>query len=101
VRIKIPHALDTKMKRRAGFSHFEYLVLSVISETEDRVLPMSELAKPANSSLSRLSHVVSRLEKRGWVVRTPCPGDGRITICCAILTHLVPDGEWPPRNDEA
>lgn len=96
VLIKLPYALDTDMKRRAGFSHFEYLVLSVISETEDQQLPMSELAKLANSSLSRLSHVVARLEKRGWVERTPCAGDGRITMASltdaglAVLVDTAP-----------
>ena len=46
---------------------------------------MSELAATASSSLSRLSHVVSRLEARGWVRREPCPGDGRFIN--AVLTE--------------
>jgi DNA-binding MarR family transcriptional regulator len=45
---------------------------------------MSDLAAMASGSLSRLSHVVSRLEKRGWVRREPCPGDGRFVN--AVLT---------------
>ena len=35
----------------------------MLSETDDRTLPMSELAPRTNASLSRLSHVVSKLEK--------------------------------------
>jgi DNA-binding MarR family transcriptional regulator len=46
---------------------------------------MSDLAVMAAGSLSRLSHVVSRLEKRGWVRREPCPGDGRFVN--AVLTE--------------
>jgi DNA-binding MarR family transcriptional regulator len=46
---------------------------------------MSELAATANSSMSRLSHVVSRLEAKGWVRREPCPGDGRFIN--AVLTE--------------
>ena len=34
--------------------------------------------------LARLSQVVARMEKRGWVRRTPDPADGRYTL--AILT---------------
>ena len=34
--------------------------------------------------MSRLSHVVSRLEAKGWVRREPCPGDGRFIN--AVLT---------------
>jgi DNA-binding MarR family transcriptional regulator len=45
---------------------------------------MSELAFLANGSLSRLSNVVKRFEQRGWMERSPDPGDGRYTI--AALT---------------
>ncbi|MEV5975103.1 MarR family transcriptional regulator [Streptomyces sp. NPDC051921] len=46
---------------------------------------MSELAVLTNGSLSRLSHVVKRLEKQGWVRRTPDPDNGRYTL--AVLTE--------------
>jgi DNA-binding MarR family transcriptional regulator len=45
---------------------------------------MSVLAMLAEGSLPRLSQAVNRLEKRGWVRRTPDPADGRYTL--AILT---------------
>ena len=45
---------------------------------------MSDLARWSNSSLSRLSHVVTRLEKQGWVRREGCPEDRRATN--AVLT---------------
>jgi DNA-binding MarR family transcriptional regulator len=60
------------------------MVLSGLSEAPGRTLRMSDLAANASGSLSRLSHVVSRLEKRGWVRREPCPGDGRFVN--AVLT---------------
>lgn len=82
--IKLPAALDAQLQRDAGVSHFEYMVLSRLSEAPDRTLRMSDLAVLANGSLSRLSHVVTRLERRGWVRREPCPGDGRFTN--AVLT---------------
>jgi DNA-binding MarR family transcriptional regulator len=52
---------------------------------ESRTMRMSDLAAFAEGSLPRLSQVVSRLEKRGWVRRTPDPADGRYTL--AILTE--------------
>jgi DNA-binding MarR family transcriptional regulator len=79
VLFRLPGMLDTHLQRDAGLSHFEYLVLSVLSETPSRALRMSDLAVLVNGSLSRLSHVVQRLEKRGWVRRAPCPTDGRYT----------------------
>lgn len=83
--IRLPAALDAQLQRDAGISHFDYLVLSGLSEAPDRTLRMSELASMASGSLSRLSHVVSRLEARGWVRREPCPGDGRFIN--AVLTE--------------
>ena len=84
VLIKLPAALDAQLQRDAGLSHFEYMVLSRLSEAPERTLRMSDLAVLANGSLSRLSHVVTRLERRGWVRRAACPGDGRYTN--AVLT---------------
>ena len=83
--IKLPAALDAQLQRDAGISHFEYMVLSRLSESPGHTLRMSDLAVLANGSLSRLSHVVTRLERRGWVRREPCPGDGRFTN--AVLTE--------------
>ena len=82
--LRLPAALDGQLQRDAGITNFDYLVLSGLSESPNRTLRMSELAAIANSSLSRLSHVVSRLEAKGWVRREPCPGDGRFIN--AVLT---------------
>ncbi len=49
---------------------------------------MSRLAALASGSLTRLSRVVDRLDKRGWVCRRPDPTDGRSTL--AVLT----DAGW-------
>lgn len=38
---------------------------------------MSELADRVHSSPSRLSHMVRRLEDKGWVERSPTREDGR------------------------
>ena len=81
---RMPAALDAQLQKEAGISNFEYMVLSSLSEAPGRTLRMSELAAMASGSLSRLSHVVSRLESRGWVRREACPGDGRFIN--AVLT---------------
>jgi DNA-binding MarR family transcriptional regulator len=85
---RLPHALDAQLLRDAQLTHFEYEVLSALSEAPDRTLRMSALADLSYGSLSRLSHVVTRLEKRDWVQRFPCPEDGRFTN--AVLT----DSGW-------
>lgn len=83
--LRLPAVLDAQLQRDAGITHFDYLVLSALSEAPARTLRMSELAATASSSLSRLSHVVSRLEAKGWVRRQSCPGDGRFIN--AVLTE--------------
>lgn len=83
--IRLPAALDAQLQQDAGVSHFEYQVMAGLSERPDRTMRMSDLAGLANGSLSRMSHVVNRLEKRGWVHRTPDPADGRYTL--ATLTE--------------
>jgi DNA-binding MarR family transcriptional regulator len=93
--LKLPAALDAQMQRDSGLSHFEYLVLANLSEAPERTRRMSALAALANGSLSRLSHVVKRLEARGWVERKACPSDGRYTN--ARLT----DAGWEKVLDSA
>ena len=82
--IRLPAALDTQLQRDVGLSHFEYTVMVNLSNAPGRVLRMSQLAAQCHSSLSRLSHVVARLERRSWLRRDPCPDDGRATL--ATLT---------------
>jgi DNA-binding MarR family transcriptional regulator len=74
---RLPAALESQLQRDAGLSHFEYVVLAALSEAPQRTLRMKDLAALSNGSLSRLSHVVTRLEKRGYVRRAPHPADGR------------------------
>jgi DNA-binding MarR family transcriptional regulator len=85
VLVRIPAALDAQLQRDATLTHMGYVVLSILSEGEGRRLAMSRLARKANASLSRLSHVVSRLEAQGWVRRERDPADGRVQI--AVLTE--------------
>lgn len=80
---RLPAALDTQLQRDSDVTHFEYFVLAVLSESPDRRLRLSELACQANASLSRLSHVVTRLEKRGWVRRESVTG---VRGAFAVLT---------------
>jgi DNA-binding MarR family transcriptional regulator len=84
VLIKMPAALEAQLQRDAGLTHMGYMVLSTLSERDDRRLAMSRLAKLASASLSRLSHVVARLEAQGWVRRERDSEDGRVQI--AVLT---------------
>jgi DNA-binding MarR family transcriptional regulator len=81
---RLPAALERQLQRDSQLSLMEYFVLGILSDQPGRCMRMSELAVMADSELSRLSHMVSRLEKRGFLCREPEPGNGRYTH--AILT---------------
>lgn len=55
----------------------EYEILVTLSEASDRQLRMAELADKVHQSRSRLTHTVTRMEKRGLIERTTCPVDRR------------------------
>jgi DNA-binding MarR family transcriptional regulator len=80
----VPAELDGEMQRAAGLTQFEYSVMAALSEAPGRSLRISKLAEFARGSLSRLSHLIKRLEGRGWLRRELDPDDGRYTN--AILT---------------
>ncbi|WP_324276001.1 MarR family winged helix-turn-helix transcriptional regulator [Blastococcus brunescens] len=80
----VPRALDAHLQRDAGLSHAAYVVLAMLSESPTRSRRMSDLARRANQSQSRLSHTVARLEERGWVRRERAADDGRGNL--AVLT---------------
>jgi DNA-binding MarR family transcriptional regulator len=69
--------LDRELQRDAKIPHAYYEILVRLSEAPDRALRMSALADRSQSSRSRLSHAVARLEDTGWVKRESCPDDKR------------------------
>ena len=75
----LPGALDAQLRRDADLTFYEYYVLAMLSESPQRTLQMSALAARTNATLSRLSHVVTRLADRGLVERLTCPQDRRAT----------------------
>jgi DNA-binding MarR family transcriptional regulator len=71
-----------------GISLSEYELLSMLSESPMGQLRMSALAALIVQSRSRVTHTAARLERRGWVVRTPAPDDGR-----GVLLRLTDEGK--------
>lgn len=83
----LPAALDAQLKRDSGMTLFEYHVLAALSESPHEEAPMSDLARLSQSSPSRLSHAVSRLEDAGLVTRGSCVAAGKRTSA-----RLTPEG---------
>ena len=81
----LPAALDAQLQRDADLTMTAYLTLAMLSEEGDHRLRMSELGARSNASPSRMSHVVARLEKDGYVRRERSQQDGRGQV--AVLTE--------------
>ena len=80
VMLKLNPALDSALQRDSDMTHFDYLCLAMLSEEPDWTLTMSALAARTNASLSRLSHVITKLEGRGWVCRSRSEVSRRVTM---------------------
>ena len=75
----LPAVLDSQLRHDAGLTHFQYMVLSTLSEAPQLTLRMTSLAARTHATPPRLSHVAQRLEDGGLVERFPCPEDARAT----------------------
>ncbi|MFE3327559.1 MarR family winged helix-turn-helix transcriptional regulator [Streptomyces sp. NPDC059176] len=75
-------SLDRQLQRDAGMPHVYYGLLVQLAEAPRRRMRMTELAKDAKITRSRLSHAIARLEKNGWVRREDCPSDKRGQNAC-------------------
>ena len=67
-----------------GLNGRDYEILVELSEAPEQRLRMTDLADATSQSRSRLSHQITRMEKRGLVRRDDCEGDKRGTF--AVLT---------------
>lgn len=92
----LPQALDRKLREEVGIPHNYYGMLATLSGQPDRTLTMGDLARLTASSPSRLSHAITALEQRGWVLRRQCGEDKRrqfVTLTddgLAMLQQVAP-----------
>jgi DNA-binding MarR family transcriptional regulator len=76
---RLPWAIDGQLQRDADLSMVEYMAMATMAKSPEWTVRMSDLAEEVSSSLSRLSHLVKRLESRGFVRREADRADGRFT----------------------
>ncbi|KAB1643486.1 MarR family winged helix-turn-helix transcriptional regulator [Gulosibacter chungangensis] len=75
----LPSTIDAQLRHDSGLTYTEYYALAMISETPQRRVQMKRLATLTNTTLPRLSRVISGLEKAGFVAREPNEHDARAT----------------------
>ncbi|MBF6220512.1 MarR family transcriptional regulator [Nocardia abscessus] len=92
----IAAAVGRDSTRESDLTYVEYSVLAYLAEAPDHRLTFAELAAKLEWSQSRLSHQITRMEKRELVVREPIPDDARRTAAkltprgADVLTGAAP-----------
>jgi DNA-binding MarR family transcriptional regulator len=73
----LPAALNRELQQDSGLTLPEYEVLVQLSETPQQRLRPFQICEALNWEQSRLSHQLTRMERRGLVSRQECAADGR------------------------
>src|SRR3979490_2302844 len=74
---ELPSGLEEQISRDGGPSGADYSVPAPLSESPDGMLRARELGREILWDRSRLSHHISRMEKRGLVAPEECAKAGR------------------------
>jgi DNA-binding MarR family transcriptional regulator len=93
--------LEAQLVTDAGLSGSEYAVLVPLSHAPDGVLRARELGTELGWDRSRLSHLVTRMEKRGLVVREECSEDARGSMVRLTDAGRVAVDDAAPEHSEA
>ncbi|WP_396668257.1 MarR family winged helix-turn-helix transcriptional regulator [Microbacterium sp. R86528] len=75
----LPSELDSQLQRDSSMTHFEFGVMTFLRWMPESTASMSEIAEATNATLSRLSHVCSRLQRRDLVQKSTSPEDRRVS----------------------
>ena len=73
----LPAALNRQLQQDCGLTLPEYEVLVQLSEAPQGKLRPFQLGLALDWEQSRLSHMLSRMSRRGFVARQDCAGDRR------------------------
>ena len=76
----LPAALNRQLQQDCGLTLPEYEVLVQLSEVPEHRLRPFQICEALNWEQSRLSHQLTRMERRGLVSRMECEADGRGAI---------------------
>lgn len=93
----VDRAIDVRLQTQADISTADFSVLVVMSEAEDETVRMRELCDALSWDRSRMSHQITRMEKRGLVTKHRCEKDNRgIDVVLTdrgreVITEVAPD----------
>ncbi|RLK54856.1 MarR family winged helix-turn-helix transcriptional regulator [Actinokineospora cianjurensis] len=79
--------LERRLLADSGLSLADYALLVPLSESPDGVVRARDLAASVGWERSRLSHHLTRMQRRGLIARETCPDDAR-----GAMVRITPDG---------
>lgn len=85
--VQLLEKLDHELQQRSHLSLTDFEILSVLAESDEQRLRMSELAERVLVSRSRLTYRVDRLAEVDYVTREECEDDRR-----GLFAILTPTG---------
>lgn len=94
----LPSALDSHLRREAKLTMTEYYVLAMLSHHPGKRLQTKRLAVRTNTTLSRLSRVLTRLEQESLVERVANRTDARATDIVLTETGMQRLAEVAPAH---
>ena len=87
MQVRLERRIGDSLARHSGLSEADYAVLVCLSEAPEGRLRVREVGAQLQWEKSRLSHHLSRMAKRGLVVREECPTDAR-----GAFAVITPEG---------
>lgn len=100
MRRRLDRALDLQLQRDSDISASEYEIIISLHDAPERRLRIKDIADAVGWEKSRVSHLVTRMEKRGLLERSTCDTDarsswigltpqGRRAALGALRSHLI------------
>ncbi|MEJ6019328.1 MarR family winged helix-turn-helix transcriptional regulator [Corynebacterium sp. H113] len=83
----VERLIDTQLLVSSDISNADFSVLVVLSESDKQTMRMRELCEDLDWDRSRMSHQITRMERRGLVEKIRCEKDNR-----GIDVHLTEHG---------
>ncbi len=94
----LPAALNRQLMQDCGLTLPEYEVLVQLSEAPGHRLRPYQICEGLNWEQSRLSHQLTRMERRGLVSRHECAADGRGAFIELTAAGAAAIGAAAPRH---
>ncbi|MBI8988347.1 MarR family winged helix-turn-helix transcriptional regulator [Corynebacterium meridianum] len=84
---KVSRCIEETLVADHGLSTSEFAVLVSLSENPGHQMRLRDLCVDLDWDRSRASHQITRMQRRGLVTKTRCPGDAR-----GVLVEITPEG---------